>query len=341
LVSKVSRGGVIARWVGIALVLATTVCGASAFAAGEDGEAESLPRYFTINEVLAKLNARAPSPGTNTPGVQLAALNAPPVTKPAAAPLPGAANVDSDEPFGLVTFRAPKGQLWDKWRKLEAELAQEARVLAQCQADVASCLNPVATKYLAMIVEARRLSGRAKIAWINRTINAAIRYTSDEDQYGVPDLWSAPLATLASEQGDCEDYAIAKFVALRDAGYSPDDLRLLIVRDRQARQDHAVVGVREDSHWIVLDNRHDVLLERKDVWFFTPLFALDQSGVKLFAVSYDKPPAGAPAQVAGGLSNSVVPASRELDGSSADATAGDTFGLRLDSFDPPQLRGGL
>ena len=135
---------------------------------------------------------------------------------------------------------------------------------------------------------------------INRTINAAIRYTSDQDQYGVPDLWTAPLATLGAGQGDCEDYAIAKYIALRDAGFSSDDLRLLMVRDRVARQDHAVAGVRQDGRWLMLDNRHDVLLEHKDAGHFTPLFALDWSGVKLFAVPYDRPPTAAPAQVATG-----------------------------------------
>ena len=55
---------------------------------------------------------------------------------------------------------------------------------------------------------------------INRDINMAIRPTSDLAQWGVTDRWSAPLATLASGRGDCEDYAIAKYVALREAGTS-------------------------------------------------------------------------------------------------------------------------
>jgi hypothetical protein len=188
-----------------------------------------------------------------------------------------------------------------------------------------------------LIDEGRRLSGRAKIERINRAINAAIRYTSDLDQYGVPDLWTAPLATLGSGQGDCEDYAIAKYAALRDAGFSSEDLRLLIVRDRVARQDHAVVGVRQDGRWLMLDNRHEVLLEHKDAWHFTPLFALDQHGVKLFAVPYDKPPAAAPALVASGPAPAIEPAAT----AQRDAAGAYVPELRLDTFDPPTLRGGL
>ena len=35
--------------------------------------------------------------------------------------------------------------------------------------------------------------------------------------------------------GDCEDYAVARYVALREAGVTDDDLRLMIVHDRQVR----------------------------------------------------------------------------------------------------------
>jgi predicted transglutaminase-like cysteine proteinase len=265
---------------------------AGVLAAGDEQEAATQARYFTINDVLAKLDGQSPNPGTNKSTIQVAALDRSAAVINATA-RPAVAALQSEEPFGLVTFRAPEGLLWVKWRKLEAELAAEARVLSQCQADPEHCANAAARKYLAMVDEGRRLPGRAKIAWINRTINAAIRYTSDQDQYGVPDLWTAPLATLGTGQGDCEDYAIAKYVALRDAGFSSDDLRLLIVRDRVARQDHAVAGVRQDGRWLMLDNRHDVLLEHKDTGHFTPLFVLDWSGVKLFAVPYDRPPATA------------------------------------------------
>ena len=37
----------------------------------------------------------------------------------------------------------------------------------------------------------------------------------DLEQYGEIDVWSSPLATLDPGAGDCEDYAIAKFIALQ------------------------------------------------------------------------------------------------------------------------------
>ena len=84
-----------------------------------------------------------------------------------------------------------------------------------------------------------------------------------------------PLMTFASGAGDCEDYAIAKYVALRQAGVAARDLRLVILHDRLAHEDHAVTAARLDGHWLILDNRHMALLADTQVRNVTPLLALD------------------------------------------------------------------
>jgi predicted transglutaminase-like cysteine proteinase len=326
--------GGLARWVALVFVAVLWGAHAPATAIETESQALALPRYFTINEVLARLGSRTSNPAASS-ATQVAAIATMGARDAAAA------TSERGEPFGLTSFRAPNGLLWVKWRALLHDLTEEADALAQCRATPERCSDPIAKTYLAMIAQARQLSGRAKIAWLNRTINAAIRYMSDPDQYGVDDLWTAPLATLRSGLGDCEDYAIAKYVALRDAGYAAEDLRLVIVRDRLARQDHAVTAVREGGRWVLLDNRHDVLLERKDAWHFTPMFALDRTGVKLFAVPYGAPPAEAPAQVASAGADAVSPAQGAPVAAEAEDFGAAALGLRLDAFEPPPLRGGL
>src|SRR5262249_24562573 len=108
----------------------------------------------------------------------------------------------------------------------------------------------------------------------------------DMAQHGVADLWSPPLATLSSGRGDCEDYAIAKYAALRAAGTPDENLRLLLVRDRAVGQDHAVLAVRHADVWLVLDNRYALLKEASELSHFSPLFALNHGAVKLFAAPY-------------------------------------------------------
>ncbi|MBX9777185.1 MAG: transglutaminase-like cysteine peptidase [Xanthobacteraceae bacterium] len=241
-------------------------------------------RFFTINQVLANRDGQRPG----APGLQLAATTMTLTDEPAAAPrlLP------PSEPFGLATFRAPEGLLWVKWREVERRMQAEAWEIALCQTDREAC-SPHALFFLRIVDSAQARGGRARLEVVNRAVNAAIRYTSDYAQHGVADLWTPPLATLASGRGDCEDYAIAKYALLRAAGIADDDLRLLLVRDRAVRQDHAVLAVREDGQWLVLDNRHSMLAEPNRLPQFAPLFAIDHNGVSLFAAPYAQGPAPA------------------------------------------------
>ena len=79
--------------------------------------------------------------------------------------------------------------------------------------------NLIAAKRMIGIIDAaQKRDGRARIGEINRAINLAIAATSDKIQYGVEDRWASPLTTFTSGRGDCEDYALAKYAALRAAG---------------------------------------------------------------------------------------------------------------------------
>jgi hypothetical protein len=50
--------------------------------------------------------------------------------------------------------------------------------------------------------------------------------------------------------------------------------------------DHAVLAVREGGRWLVLDNRRDAIADAAELPHYTPLFALDAEGVKLYAAPY-------------------------------------------------------
>ena len=125
-------------------------------------------------------------------------------------------------------------------------------------------------------------TGRARIGVINRAINLAIRPKSDLAHWGVEDQWTAPLATLTTGFGDCEDYAIAKYVALTEAGVAAEDVQFIIVRDLAVGAFHAVVAVRLDGDWITLDNRRMALVYGREMRRVIPLFVLNRDGVKRF-----------------------------------------------------------
>lgn len=241
-------------------------------------------RFFTINQVLAKRrHAAAISSAT-----RLAAID--PIAEPSDTQAAITPPMQGREPFGLFTFRAPEGLLWTKWRTVESDVRAEAPALTRCRVEPARCTHAEA-RFAAIIKDAEAHKGRDRLELVNRRINAAIRYTSDIAQWRKPDVWSAPLnidnkGSFDTGLGDCEDYAIAKYVALRLAGVAAANLRLLLVRDRLAGLDHAVLAVRDDDHWLILDNRWARLLEDRELKQFMPLYALNDSGVKLFAAPY-------------------------------------------------------
>jgi predicted transglutaminase-like cysteine proteinase len=197
---------------------------------------------------------------------------------------PPSRSEESNEPFGLTTLRAPEGLLWEKWRGIEAEIRAEANTLARCRIESESC-SLAAVRFLALIEAGRMRSGRARFGEINRAVNGAIRYVGDPVQHGVADRWSSPLATFAAGRGDCEDYAIAKYVALREAGVAEGDLRLILVHDRAVREDHLVLAARHDGRWLILDNRRLTLLEANELPQYAPMFALNHEGVMLLVTA--------------------------------------------------------
>lgn len=250
-------------------------------APGIDAAARAPATFFRINDVLAKLDAMR---GRGPNAVRLAALT-PSNIATDAAPEPRPAPAKGDEPFGLFTFRAPEGLLWQKWRGLETRLARDAETLRGCQTDAGNCPSNAA-QFLRLIGAVKSKSGRARLDEANRAVNMVVRYVSDYAQHGEADRWSSPLETFATAKGDCEDYAIAKYVALREAGFPREDLRLMLVRDRAVRQDHAVLAARLDGRWLVLDNRRSELIEDSGATNLAPLFAIDHAGVHLFAAPY-------------------------------------------------------
>lgn len=245
-------------------------------------------RFFTINAVLAKhdgLRRAASGPA------QLASTDPAIGARPdVASDAPPALAPQSDEPFGLMTFRAPQGLLWVKWNSVKAAMTAESVSVESCKSDDDRC----SLAERGFVSLARAAAGaddpRTKAEIVNRGVNQAVRYVGDYQQHGVADLWSAPLQTLRAGVGDCEDYAIAKYSLLLAAGIAETDLKIMLVRDLAVRQDHAVLAVRLDGRWLVLDNRRSTLLEGRDVQSFMPLFAIDHRGVSLFAAPYAERP---------------------------------------------------
>jgi predicted transglutaminase-like cysteine proteinase len=93
---------------------------------------------------------------------------------------------------------------------------------------------------------------------VNGRINSRIEYKTDMELYGIPEFW-----TIATSQGDCEDYALAKAIMLLDEGFPIERMRLATCTV-EVGEDHAILIVTvEDGDWI-MDNRNFYIVRLED-----------------------------------------------------------------------------
>src|SRR5512139_2661629 len=74
----------------------------------------------------------------------------------------------------------------------------ERGILDRCRAERERCPSRPALQFLTVIDQAQLQTGRARIGYINRAINLAIRPMGNFNNYVVSEKWKAPLATLAT-----------------------------------------------------------------------------------------------------------------------------------------------
>jgi len=187
----------------------------------------------------------------------------------------------SSEPFGLSTTIVTKGAVLEKWLSVERDVDDERLVLRMCEENRASCQSQAALQFLAIVDRGRRSEGRARLGEINRAINLKLKLTSDLALYGAADVWSPPLATFAIGGGDCEDYAIAKFVALQRQGFLPMTFALSSYETTSGMKTtrlspHGSMAI--GSRWTIATWSWSRIMT-----CYRPIFLVDRDGVKAYS----------------------------------------------------------
>jgi predicted transglutaminase-like cysteine proteinase len=109
------------------------------------------------------------------------------------------------------------------------------------------------------------------LASVNRKANG-VPAVADSEHWQQPDYWATPVEFVASNGGDCEDFAIAKYFALREAGVPGERLRMTYVRALTAGriENHMVLAyyASPGADPLILDNLNPRVLpasERADL----------------------------------------------------------------------------
>ncbi len=103
-----------------------------------------------------------------------------------------------------------------------------------------------------------RLNGASiddQLTGVNRFFNQ-FKHRFDEEVWGEKDYWATPEEFLGRHTGDCEDYVIAKYFALRYLGVPDERLYLTYVKALKQNVAHMVLTYFEEPNGIplVLDN---------------------------------------------------------------------------------------
>lgn len=82
----------------------------------------------------------------------------------------------------------------------------------------------------------------ALLGFVNDLFNRTPQ-VSDASHWGSNDYWSTPAELVASNGGDCEDFVIAKYLALRESGIPAEKLRMTYTKSFQ--------GLKIENHMVL------------------------------------------------------------------------------------------
>ncbi len=166
--------------------------------------------------------------------------------------------------FGTAERRSTDLSSFTKWRdmfdRFNREVAREssAKVIQKWRSD---------------LVELRGKPLVEMANGVNNLMNK-VKYIGDNRNWGKSDYWGTPIEFL-TRGGDCEDFAIAKYVSLRALGVPESQLRIAVVKDLQKGIPHAILIVYTEEGPMVLDNQIKAMTRASMISHYKPIFSIN------------------------------------------------------------------
>ena len=135
--------------------------------------------------------------------------------------------------------------------------------------------KPAVKNWIQFLASIRHNSVSEKITAVNDYMNQ-IAFLDDKQNYGQSDYWATPMDFL-QRGGDCEDYALAKYMSLKALGVSTDHMRLAVVYDDVMSAPHAVLIVYDNGHANVLDNQNPIISDSAMLTRYKPIYSISQN----------------------------------------------------------------
>lgn len=175
--------------------------------------------------------------------------------------------------FGSYEVRSSRLSLFPKWRgALERHFDEAKLPEAPC---TETAFNRCHLRHWHGFLRGLRGVDRvSQVKAVNRYLNR-LPYVLDPRNYGVPDYWATPHQFLTRD-GDCEDYAIAKYFSLRALGFAADSLRVLVLQDLNLNTAHAVLVVYIRGRTLILDNQVPTVVDAASILHYRPIYSINE-----------------------------------------------------------------
>jgi len=177
--------------------------------------------------------------------------------------------------FGTHETYSPVIDRFYKWTGMLERWAAERREARQpCVLGQTSGCEPREWRRIVDLLTPLNL--RAKIDAVNGMVNR-YPYIPSAANWSEPNHWETPFEFFA-KSGQCQDYAIAKFMLLRAAGVPNELLRIVVLRDRRLNLDHAVTVAYVDGEALMLDNQIPEVASVASIHHYQPYYSINETG---------------------------------------------------------------
>ncbi len=183
------------------------------------------------------------------------------------------------------TAEQPSADLtpFPKWTNLLQKIQQDNLEAPQgC-----SGINCPAQQWQKILQLAQQATGIQILGIINKAVNQ-YRYIADYKIWQKQDYWASPKQFFEKGGGDCEDYAIVKYMALRKIGWDPSQMRIVVLQDTKLKQLHSVLAVRFNGKTYIMDNQIRKLITDKQLSHYIPIYSINETGWWRHTARYQK-----------------------------------------------------
>jgi predicted transglutaminase-like cysteine proteinase len=180
----------------------------------------------------------------------------------------------ADGLFGSLEIPSNDLGALPQWQEALKGLQPLKEAARQCDQDILKCQSQQMTLWRTKIQELEHSDKSIAMRQINSFINKW-QQAEDQDVYNRLDYWAKPLEFITNG-GDSEDFAIMKYISLRELGFSAEQMRIVVTNDVLRGVTHTILSIKLNSRSYILDSQNDTVLREEFVNYYVPYYSVNE-----------------------------------------------------------------